>query len=65
LGIQVTSVKQKSAKEGFDAMREIGALLMRVVDLSRAWGVDAELALTKETNRFIDAVAQGEQNCKS
>lgn len=65
LGIQVTSVKQKSAKEGFNAMREIGALLMRVVDLSRAWGVDAELALTQETNRFIDAVAQGEQNCES
>lgn len=62
LSVQLTSIKQKSTKEGFDATREIGALLMRVVDLSRALGVDAELALTQETNRFIDAVAQGEQN---
>lgn len=62
LSVQLTSIKQKSTKEGFDATREIGALLMRLVDLSRALGVDAELALTQETNRFIDAVAQGEQN---
>lgn len=62
LSVQLTTIKQKSTKEGFDATREIGALLMRVVDLSRALGVDAELALTQETNRFIDVVAQGEQN---
>ena len=62
LGAQVTSMKQKAEKEAFDATREIGALLMRVVDLSRALGVDAELALTQETNRFIDAVTKGEQN---
>lgn len=57
LEAQITSMKKSLAEDGADYSRQIGALLMRVVDLSRALGVDAELALTQETNRFIDAVA--------
>lgn len=65
LDAQITSIKKKSRQDEFDATRQIGALLMRVVDLSRALGVDAELALTQETNRFIEAVSDGESNCQS
>ena len=57
LEAQITSMKKSLAEDGADYSRQIGALLMRVVDLSRALEVDAELALTQETNRFIDAVA--------
>jgi len=64
LDAQITSMKKKAKDIDFDATQQIGQLLMRVVDLSRALGVDAELALTQETNRFIDAVAQGESECK-
>lgn len=53
---QLTSMKKNVGKDGFDAARQVGALLMRTVDLARALGVDAELALTQETDRFISAV---------
>ena len=42
--------------EQADANALIGALLMQVTDLSRALGVNAEYALSKETDRVIASV---------
>lgn len=64
LEAQLTSMKKSIGKEDFDATRQIGALLMRTVDLARSMEVDAELALTQETDRLIDAVAGASKNKK-
>ena len=41
-----------------DAYTQIGELLLRVTDLSRAMEVDAEHALYRATNRMIDQIAE-------
>ncbi|MBQ9806648.1 MAG: MazG family protein [Clostridia bacterium] len=64
LEAQLTSMKKSIGQEGFDAAKQIGAFLMRTVDLARAMGVDAELSLAQETDRFIDAVAEAPLNEK-
>ena len=57
LEAQITSIQRNQNKEHFDATEQIGALLARVVDLSRALGVDAEMALSKHTDRLIERVS--------
>ncbi len=44
-----------------DAYTQIGELLLRVTDLSRAMEVDAEEALYHATNRMIDQIAEKER----
>lgn len=58
LQAQITSIHKNQHKENFDATAQIGALLARVVDLSRVLGVDAELALSKNTDRLIDSISE-------
>jgi len=60
LETQITSMKKAKEQTDEENAKQIGALLMRVVDLARTLGVDAELALTQETDRFIEAIAAGE-----
>ena len=60
LQAQITSIQKNQDKETFDATAQIGALLARVVDLARAFDVDAELALSKNTDRLIDNVSDSE-----
>lgn len=55
---EITTIKNAVAeptKE--DAYTQIGELLLRVTDLSRAMEVDAEEALYRATNRMIDQIA--------
>ena len=60
LQAQITSIQKNQDKENFDATAQVGALLARVVDLSRAFNVDAELALSKNTDRLIDSVSESD-----
>ena len=60
LQAQITSIQKNQGKENFDATAQVGALLARVVDLSRAFNVDAELALSKNTDRLIDSVSESD-----
>jgi tetrapyrrole methylase family protein/MazG family protein len=54
---QLESLYLSAPQSSEEKEEAIGALLMRVTDLSRLLGVDAEYALAKETDRLIDRIA--------
>ncbi len=54
----VASAKEAVQAQTLDAEAAVGALLMRVCDLSRALGVDAEYALTQQTDALIAQIAE-------
>ena len=57
LELRLEELRRRERAGEADATRECGAILMRVVDICRCLGVDAELALTRETDRFIESVS--------
>ncbi len=59
---EITTIKNAVAEPtSEDAYKQIGELLLRVTDLSRAMEVDAEHALYRATNRMIDQIAEKSQ----
>ncbi len=54
--VRLQALKAGVTSADFDTQNEIGELLMGICDLSRALDVDAEFALSQQTNRFIDSV---------
>ena len=56
-----TSLSKEPPADADAKKAAIGAMLAQTVDLARAWGVDAELALTENTDRFIDKIEAASQ----
>ena len=54
---QISLARASLKEEGSDPNRVVGGLLMRTTDLSRALGVNAEYALSKETDTLIEQIA--------
>ncbi len=54
--VKLQALKAGITSADYDAQSEMGALLMGLCDLSRTLGVDAELALSRQTDRLIDSV---------
>ncbi|MBQ7347744.1 MAG: MazG family protein [Clostridia bacterium] len=55
---QIGAMRDALSQQKLDAQTAIGAFLMGVCDLSRKLDVDAEHALSAQTDRLIDGVAQ-------
>lgn len=58
LQAQILLAKESLKEENTDPNRVVGALLMCTTDFSRALGVNAECALSKETDALIAHVAE-------
>ena len=58
LQAQILLAKESLKEENTDPNRVVGALLMCTTDFSRALGVNAEYALSKETDALIARVAE-------
>jgi tetrapyrrole methylase family protein/MazG family protein len=61
LGSQLREVSSAAPCDGTQIEKLLGNLLFDVTALCRAYGVDAEEALTKRTEEWIDAVSQNEE----
>ena len=64
LELQIAQARRALSLEETDPNCVVGQLLMRTTDLSRALGVNAEYALSKETDALIDQIAEkSKENC--